>query len=221
MWNAVFWVIFPLKIKTGGVYETGSYFTNWTFGVTGAYFTLQLFANIDCSGIAQQYIYLTLFWTVLGQNMIVFFLVYYLMVENYSLMENMIKEKGGNYTLGEIVDLEKVFHVLPTFFLLYLYALDVRSIRKSLGIMRRLMDSNRKWIAWFSVIFQISGGIFLLIFFEIILGFSKIYGVSIGWEYGFLMSVGVLIFFVSPLYYNAFPSKYYLQKNPKSFINFV
>lgn len=212
MWNVLFWFIFPLKIQSGGVYETESYFTNWTFGITGGYFTIHLLAFLDRTRALQKYVYFYLFWMVLGQNLIVFFLVFALMALNWSLMSSMVRENGGEYTFGEVVDLEKVFHVLPTFFLVYLYAIDEHSIRNSLVVIRSVMNKRKKVAAWLVIIMHFLSAMFFFLFFQIFIGFEQMYDIKISWLYGLLTSLAILVFFMGPLYYNVFPSRHYARK---------
>jgi hypothetical protein len=209
---SVIWVVLGTwvlaqKISMSGFEETVKFFTNWTFITTTGYFYLELFGALESSGCFTSLIRVAFMWMVLGQNLLVFTLVFILLYENWSIMTDMTNLYGGEFTFGEIVDLEKLFHVLPTFFMLYFVFLCKEETKKTTLLVPR---SHSPWeqyaYGWIVVIYQIYSGMIFLILYQLMMNFNLVYDVLFPWYYGSALSLFVLSVVILPLYMSMIPT---------------
>lgn len=208
LWNILFWSIFPAKISVDGFYETFGFFTNWTFAETGLYFTLELagyiysfFTTNNNWKSYQHCIRMCLIWAVLGANFLVFFMVFVLMVENWEMMNALTTEGGGTYTLGEVVDLEKVFHTLPTLFVVYFMLIVRDEIEESIHPIKNMIATEGEaHLGWLLVGLQVFSGTVLMLLFEGVLGFNNVYDAHVSIWIGFLFVIVIICTSVLPMY---------------------
>jgi hypothetical protein len=223
-WNLVFWTIFPAKLAVDGFFETFGFFTNWTFAQNGVYFTLELAGYVMSFTHPgggwrsyQKYLRYILLWSVIGANFLVFFLVFLLMMDNWEMMESMTQQGGGTYTLGVVVDFEKLFHTVPTLFCLYFYAGIREEVSESMQDVRDMMaNAKTHGAAWFVITMQLFSGAILMFMFEALLGFNAVYSAHIPVSLGILFALVIVIAVVMPLYYIAFvDERFYSPAKPQ------
>lgn len=202
---AVFWAVFAAKCAVEGFGEVMRYFTNWTFFITSLYFTAEFLAYFPPPRF-QQGLRLCFWWMVFGQNVLVFCLVFLMMLNNYSIVEKLTDKNGGDYTLGEVMDLEKLFHVIPTLLLFYMCVINRTELKRAMCFVVLLRERGAGALASLVIIYHIASGTFMAILFQLAFGFNETYGTTIPVGLGLLAVLMIILLFVCPIYYELFPS---------------
>jgi hypothetical protein len=213
VWTLISWVTILAKIRGSSVEATMYYFTNWTFVLTAAYFTSEVimfrfrtysrFVAPTCTADGNDSLNVILFWWVLGQNISVFSLDFVLMLQNDGLVIEETKAGGGRFTVGQVMNFDKLFHVLPTVVMLLYYILSSDDIRKSMENV--FYGQKRNAIGLLTCCLHVFSGLKILIFFELYFGFNAVYQVHMPWVYGMSLSAMLLFCLVGPLYYLILP----------------
>lgn len=212
----IFWIVFAIKCYVEGFGEVMRYFTNWTFFITGVYFTVEFFTYFTPLRV-QQMLRFLFWWMVFGQNVIVFCLVFIMMLSNSSIVEKLTEKNGGDFTLGEVLDLEKLFHVIPTVFLFYLCIINRNDIKESMMMVRESINKGAYALTAFMVLFHTFSGSFMAILFQVVFGFNETYNTSIPVGLGVLAVICIIAIFVCPAYYELLPSKRFVPKHIERF----
>ena len=121
-WVIVVWLLGLGKIFLDGLVNYAIHFTNWSWTINGVYLLLDLVSCLDKTGKLSFYVISIGFWLVNGVSWIVFTLIFIVLHDNPDLLINMSDRGSGEQTLGFIMDMDRVFHVLPALvILLYMF----------------------------------------------------------------------------------------------------
>jgi len=196
MWPVVIWGLLIGKLVNGGTHDFIKHFTNWNWSMNAIFFTtrtigrlpwiltgrtthnrISLFAN-GC-----------LFWLTNGMSWLVFWLVLIMLADNPDILLEMAKEFG----LGMILDLDRVFHVFPTVFLLIYWAMCGHEISWPLQVLvyRGSFDGWRK-ITWVYFIFNVLfGGLLIMAIYFACFDISAVYGITTSSTFIVFLSISI------------------------------
>lgn len=221
-WACVTLVMIIVKFAAQGYAETMSYFTNWTFMFTSVYYSTEtVFFFFDREkttpidgefnpsmrlSMATVKMRFFVFWPLFGQNMLVFCLVYLMLLQNSSLITASTQQGGGSLSLGQVLDLDRAFHVVPTVFNLLYIILMFDDMRDCMKFIRCYGYDVKSRFSWWIICYQVFSGAISMIAFQLFLGFDVIYGTNLRWIYGLgfsllilTITVGVLVYIFLPL----------------------
>lgn len=137
IWTPIVVIGAIYKLAQEGLHEYISHYTNWGWTISAIFFFVESISKITCSrrNIVSLYAVGFLFWLAHGTAWLVFSLVFIMFAESTEVVMSLMVEHGGQYASGTVLDLERVFHVLPAIALLFYVFLQRRLIQWSLRIL--------------------------------------------------------------------------------------
>jgi hypothetical protein len=197
-WVSLLWVMFIGKLVVSGTHEYISHFTNWAWTINALFFLLDTVAKIlSCanrrSGSALAlYGVGFLFWIAHGMSWLVFWLVFIMFGDNPRVLTDL----AGDYDMGFILDMDRIFHVLPSMILLIYVVLERRLIGWTIAVLVYRNSFRQGVGAWFYLLgVVLFGGLITLALYYASYDIAIVYGITTSPWLLLLLGVGVSIAF--------------------------
>jgi hypothetical protein len=195
VWVVVTWALAIGKIHNDGITLFFSHLTNWAWTGNAIYFALDLlmrwkrFRNLFrvlVQGIT--------FFTVMSLTLMVFWLVWIALKDNPGLLENETKEHGGKFDAGFVFDMNTVFHVLPTIFVIVHLILRRDEFTKTVGMVTDVEYYGMFTVVLLGALISFIGPAFVAFCYAMAANARKVYGIEkTPMVYVILLAFGVLI----------------------------
>lgn len=183
LWPVFIWTLLIGKLVKSGAHDFIIHFTNWNWAMNAIFFTVRLVGRLphiishkeSPRNMISLYANGCLFWITNGMAWLVFWLVLFMLGDN----PWMLIEMATDLDLGIILDMERVFHVFPTLFLLIYWALHGDEIAWPLRVLvyRKSFDTFPS-SAWAYFIFNVLfGGLLVMAIYFACFDMQSVYGI--------------------------------------------
>ena len=199
------WTFFIDVIMIGKIIDNAHeyiiHFTNWTWTANALFWTADFFCSLYSLSQPKKYknfytlfILSVPFWITNGMSWLVFWLVFIMFADNSNILLNLTTINGGEYTLGFVLDMDRVFHVLPPIFcLLYCFFRRKAFAWAIKIILYRGAFSN--FFSWLYILTIVFGPLIALIFYCVSYNIEYIYGISTPLVMLIFLSIAVALIF--------------------------
>jgi len=119
VWAIVVWLFGIGKLVSDGTTGYLIHFTNWSWTLQALFFTFDLIFLLNKNGSLTFYLVSIFFWLVNGVTWSVFWLIFIVLGNNPDLLIDVSDRGTGTHSLGFILDMDRVFHVLPAVMILF------------------------------------------------------------------------------------------------------
>jgi hypothetical protein len=158
VWFLVLWIIGIGKIVHNGFHNYFKELTNWTWSINAIFYLVagiskfSLFYKVPTEhNIVSLYANGALFWIANGMSWIVFILIFVLLGDNPAIL----MDEAEKYGLGFVLDMNALFHWVPTLInVLYLF-LEQRILGWSVSILTGRTTRRTSIITWIYFVFVV------------------------------------------------------------------
>lgn len=214
LWAIIIFILGIGKLVTDGFGTYAQHFTNWQWSIQGFFFLFDVLTVFDRTGYFSFYLVSFAFWLTNGVTWIVFILIFIVLGENPDLLINMSNRGTGTLSLGVILNMDRVFHVLPAFMILLYMFLRRDKIAFSMYFFMNDNDSGIGGRLAYSFT-NMFGPILYSLFYFSINNVNEVYGITMNMGFVILIGIGVLVVF-NLLPFMLFFYKYVVSNRKKS-----
>lgn len=222
VWAATILVLGIGKIVMDGMERYLVHFTNWSWTLNGALFVLDLLSLTDGSGYYTFCIVSMFFWLVNGVSWSVFWLIFIVLYENPDLLITMSNRGTGDQPLGFIMDMDRVFHVLPALMtLLYMFLRRDKLAFISHFYLSKINSIHVRF--FYGLASMISPAVVALMYFSTN-DVNEVYGITanIGWIFGTAL-LSLIVFNLIPfmIFYVKYANPKHVTRKVADYVEFI
>jgi len=181
LWLLFLWTFTIGKLVKSGFHDFFIHFTNWTWFANAFFFLLETLllkiprlCGYSNKNMATLYVLGFIFWVVNAMTWLVFWLVFIMFADNAGILLDMATE----YDMGFLLDMDRLFHVVPLPVLLFYVLLEGRRIGWALSLLV-YRTSFRSWISWFYlIVFVLASGLITLGVFHACFDMKVVYKIT-------------------------------------------
>lgn len=207
-WTAFLWTFVIGKLIVDGVSDYTTHYTDWNWTINAVFFLFDLLSYIPKLNSIQIFLLIFFVWLTFGSSWLVFWLIFILFAENPDIILNMSKEKGGKYSLGFLLNMNTVFHILPAIAILIYVFIKRKQI---INVFYKLEVSLTKGAYGFLIFLAIVSPLIYIGVFQTVFNVKQIYGITMPRGLLALIALGVTFFM------NGIPILIYFYKAKKRY----
>jgi hypothetical protein len=92
------------------------HYTNWNWTINAIFFTVDTISYISSDLLYFNLVFF--YWITNASSWIVFWVVFILFQDNPDILTDLSKDEGGDYSMGFLLNMNTLFHVLPAMFIM-------------------------------------------------------------------------------------------------------
>jgi hypothetical protein len=206
MFNIV-WTLVLLGIMIGKLVETGGHeyiihYTNWCWTANVIFYLLETIGQLYSASLVHHGtrnafmvgVVGGVFWIANGMSWLVFWLVFVMLADNSNILLDMTTGYGGQYTLGFVLDMDRLFHVLPALFNLLYCFLRKKQLAFAIEVLAYRGSFNHL-DTWVYLLYILFGPLLSLVFYIVSYNISQIYGITTPLAILIFLAIAVVLIF--------------------------
>lgn len=210
VWTVALWLLLIGKLATDDFLSFINHYTNWSWVINAAFFMLDIFSLFDKTRYMSMILGSSLFWLANASSWLVFWLVFIMLSDNPNIIIELSNQGGGKYPLGFILDMDRVFHVLPAIFILVYFVIRRKSVTRGVALV--FYPTTSKAIKAIYVLYIIIFSATPLGLYNIFFNFVEIYGITTNVSVIYVMAIIITIIFNGvPFIYTIIYREHFLE----------
>jgi hypothetical protein len=197
----VLWGGFIGKLASESFLDFIEHYTNWVWSICTFFFTALVISLMMATRWMEMQVLFIFLWPTMFNTWVMFFLVFLMLLSNPGTITDNFKENGGDFDPGVVFNADRLFHVIPPFFVLITIFVLSTDIREMYDVI-----FDKQWRDHFKRPFKVENNtvfyyIFLMSAFSVLpffvyynaFDFHVVYSVSTPLWAGLLVVIAVLI----------------------------